>query len=353
MYFMNSSTTKEAVMIATMAILAGTGAALSALAAAAWTWERAGEAHSARVNPPPGRLVDVGGRRLHLLVKGNAPGPTVVIEQGAGAASFFWWGVQDALAHRVRVATYDRAGLGWSDPAPRGRSIADRARELHELLSAAGVPGPFVVVGHSYGGPLASLFARDFPEAVAGLVFADTPDMEEVLGPDYQATTRRIHMPMTRAMGLLTRFGVIRLMGRARRPNPLTAGLPAAARAASRATLRACAWDAAADEIRSLWTVPPADSRPLAPGALGSKPVAVISHGQPFPGPYAALERGFHAGQARLCALSSDTLHVTLPEAGHLVQADAPEAVAEAILQVHAAARDGRPLNGGRLGQAA
>jgi pimeloyl-ACP methyl ester carboxylesterase len=327
-----------------MAILAATGAALGGLTAG-WAWERFSEARAARANPPPGRLVDVGGRRLHLRLAGDAPGPTIVIEQGAGAASFFWWGVQDALTPRARVLTYDRPGYGWSDPAPAGRSIAERARELRRLLCAADVPGPYVLVGHSYGGLMISLFARDFPDQVAGLVFADTPDMEEVLGPDYQTVTRRTHWPMTRSMSFLTRFGLIRLMARAGRSNPLTAGLPAAARAAARATLRACAWDEAADEIRSLWTVPTEDRQALAAGALGSKPVAVISHGAAFPKAFARLERGFRAGQARLCALSSCALHVTLPQAGHLLQVDAPEDVCDAILRVHAAARDGTRLD--------
>jgi pimeloyl-ACP methyl ester carboxylesterase len=333
-------------MVPVLAMLAGAGAGGFGLLTAGAAWEATNAARARRANPPPGRLVDVGGRRLHLLVKGDAPGPSVVIEQGAGAASFFWWGVQDALARHVRVATYDRPGYGWSDTAPRSRSVADRARELHRLLHAAGVPGPYVLVGHSYGGPLVSLFARDFPDEVAGLVFADTPDMQEALGPDYQAVTRRTHMPMTRAMAFLTRFGLIRLLARSGRRNPLTAGLPEAARAASRATLRASAWDEAADEIRSLWTVPQSDRRPLAPDALGGKPVAVVSHGAAFPKAFARLERGFHDGQARLCALSSNTLHMSLPQAGHLVQIDAPDAVCEAILRVHAAARDGTPLNG-------
>jgi pimeloyl-ACP methyl ester carboxylesterase len=333
-------------MDALMASLAA-GAGVGALLAIGWAWERGSEARARAANPPPGRLVDVGGRRLHLRLAGDAPGPTIVIEQGAGSPSWFWWGVQDELARFAPVVTYDRAGYGWSDPAPGPRSLRQRSDELHELLVRAGVPGPYVLVGHSYGGPLISLFARDYPCDVAGLVFADAPDMAEVLGPDYRSVTRQAHAPYLAAMTVATRFGLVRLMGRlSRRGNPLTAGLPAHARAAAKATLRVSAWAAGRDDLNSLWTMPAQDRRPLGPGALGARPVAVLSHGQPFPGAFARLERGFAAGQARLCALSSDTLHVSLPQAGHLVQIDAPAAVCEAILRVHAAARDGTPLNG-------
>jgi len=152
------------------------------LLAAGWLWELWSEARSRKRNPPPGQMVEVGGRRLHLLTKGGAPGPTVVIEQGAGELSIFWWPIQDAVAGFARVCTYDRAGYGWSDAAKGPRSMADRVADLHEVLHAGGVPGPYVLVGHSYGGPMISLFARDYPDETAGLIFADTPDMENLLG---------------------------------------------------------------------------------------------------------------------------------------------------------------------------
>ncbi|THD81633.1 MAG: alpha/beta hydrolase [Phenylobacterium sp.] len=332
--------------VLTMALEVGgiVGAGAAGLLAAGWLWERGCEARQARRNPPPGRLVDVGGRRLHLWSEGDASGPTVVIEQGAGAASYFWWGVQHTIAGFARVCTYDRAGYGWSDPAPRPRSARDRAAELHRLLKAAGEPGPYILVGHSYGGPLISLFARDYRDEVAGLVFADTPDMEEVLGADYQAATRKVHLPMIKVMRFVIRFGILRLIGLFIRNNPLTADLSPEARAASKATLRTASWDAALDDLASLWTIPDGDRRPLVPGGLGQMPVAVISHGKPFPGPFVTLERGFVEGQARLMALSADSRQTVLPEAGHTVQLDAPDAVVEAIRQVYVAARDGTRL---------
>jgi pimeloyl-ACP methyl ester carboxylesterase len=325
-------------------VLAIAALGLAGLLVAGWLWERTCEARQARACPPPGRMIDVGGRRLHLRCLGDGPGPTVVIEQGAGAASFFWWDVQDRIAAFARVCAYDRAGYGWSDAAPGRRSLRERVVELRRLLERAGVPGPYVLVGHSYGGPMISLFARDYPQDVAGLVFADTPDLEEVFGPDYQAVTRRVHQTSVRIMRFATRFGLFRLMGLMGGRSSLTHGLSAQARAAARATRRASAWDAALDDLRSLWTAPAADRQSLAPGSLGALPVAVISHGQAFPGPLALLERGFEAGQARLMALSSNSQRIRLPGAGHLVQIDAPDAVVDAVHRVWAAARSGELL---------
>jgi pimeloyl-ACP methyl ester carboxylesterase len=327
-----------------LSVAAGVGAGLAGLLAAGWLWERVCEGRQARANPPPGRMIDVGGRRLHLRCLGDGAGPTVVIEQGAGAPSFFWWDAQDRIARFARVCTYDRAGYGWSDPAPGRRSLHDRVVELRRLLERAGAPGPYVLVGHSYGSPMIQLFVRDHPQDVAGLVFADGPDLEEVFGPDYQAVTRKVHLASVRIMGFITRFGLFRLIGLLGGRSSLTQGLSAQARAAARATRRTSAWDAALDDLRSLWTAPAADRLSLPPGSLGRLPVAVISHGQPFPGPLAQLERGFEAGQARLMALSSNSQRIRLPEAGHMVQIDAPDAVVDAIRRVWAAARTGEAL---------
>lgn len=325
-----------------MVLLATLAAAILALLVIGFLFERWAEARQARRHPAPGRLVEVApGRRLHLRERGDAPGPTVVIEQGAGGGSAFWWALQDEAARFTRVVTYDRAGYGWSDAAPRPRDMPARVEDLRRLLAAANIPGPYVLVGHSYGGPLISLYAATHPDQVAGLVFADTPDMEEMLGPDYAVVTRKAHMPMLRLMVALTRFGLLRLMPGGSRMVPPKVN--AEGRAALKATRRTASFEASVDDIRSIWTTPQSLRTPLAPGALTPKPVGVISHDEMFPGFFARLETGFPAGQARLAALSSNSLSVTA-NAGHMVQLDAPEVVADVIRRVHAAARDGTSM---------
>src|SRR5579872_7210405 len=98
-----------------MSYLLVTLLAVLALLALGYLYEAAREAHDRRCYPPPGKFVEAAGRRIHLLVQGDAPGPTVVIEQGCGSPSLVWWSVQAAIAQFARVVTYDRAGYLWSD----------------------------------------------------------------------------------------------------------------------------------------------------------------------------------------------------------------------------------------------
>ena len=109
--------------------------------------------------PPPGRLIDIGGRRLHLLCAGKISDHTVVIEAGSGNDVTLWQGILGRVSRFTHVCAYDRAGLGWSDPVSGPRSFDDRARDLHSLLQHAGIAGPYILVGHSYGGYVVRRFA--------------------------------------------------------------------------------------------------------------------------------------------------------------------------------------------------
>jgi pimeloyl-ACP methyl ester carboxylesterase len=136
-----------------------------------------------------GTLVDIGGRRLHCLVTGNG-GPTVVLEAGMGDTVATWSQVQPALAVWTTVCSYDRAGLGSSDPASGPRTATAMVDDLRALLTAAGLPGPYLLVGHSFGGQLVRLFAGRFPDEVIGLVLVDSSHedkyvrFEQALSPD-------------------------------------------------------------------------------------------------------------------------------------------------------------------------
>src|SRR5436190_1427064 len=122
-------------------------------------------------NPPAplGKLVDVGGYRVHLYCTG-AGSPTVVIV-GAGF-SFNWGLVQPEVAKITQVCTYDHSGIGWSDDGPKD-SCALRVSEVHTALKNAGIKGPYVLVGHSLGGLVARVYTGRYPDEVAGMVFVD------------------------------------------------------------------------------------------------------------------------------------------------------------------------------------
>ncbi len=128
---------------------------------------------------PSGILVDIGGRALFLSCTG-AGAPTVVLEAGSGSGADTWAEVQPEIARFTRVCSYDRAGLGQSDPAPTGvRTIQDTVDDLHALLEAADVSDPVVLAGHSLGGLMVRLYASQYPDDVSGLVLVDgmPPDL--------------------------------------------------------------------------------------------------------------------------------------------------------------------------------
>src|SRR5262245_31328525 len=130
--------------------------------------------------PPPGKLLDVGGYRLHLNCTGKSD-PTVVLIAGGGDFSFDWGLVQPDASRFARVCSYDRAGLAWSDPGPTPRTMRQEAYELHTILKAARIKAPYVVVGHSLGGLIARVYAERYPEEVAGIVLVDPTHDDTVL----------------------------------------------------------------------------------------------------------------------------------------------------------------------------
>ena len=127
----------------------------------------------------PGRLVDIGGHRLHIHCTGEGT-PTIIFDSGVGGFSLEWSRIQSALAQRTRVCSYDRAGYGWSDPGPLPRTSERITRELHTLLLRAGVAGPYIIAGHSFGGYNAQLFASNYPNETAGLVLIDASHPEQI-----------------------------------------------------------------------------------------------------------------------------------------------------------------------------
>lgn len=121
---------------------------------------------------PLGKLVDLGGHRLHVNCTGKGT-PTVVVENGLGDFSFDWYLVQTRVSRFNRICTYDRAGYAWSDPGPKPRTFAQVNLELRDALAKLHERGPFVLVGHSYGGPVVRNFAMTYPHEVAGIVLVD------------------------------------------------------------------------------------------------------------------------------------------------------------------------------------
>jgi pimeloyl-ACP methyl ester carboxylesterase len=133
--------------------------------------------------PPSGRMIDIGGYRLHINCSGGAKKgtPTVILLHGLSGYSFDWALVQPEVARFTRVCSYDRAGQAWSDPGPQPRGLKTITTELHTLLQNAGENGPYILVGHSWGGLIPRMYASLYPSEVVGIVFVDSTNEEDNL----------------------------------------------------------------------------------------------------------------------------------------------------------------------------
>ncbi len=143
---------------------------LVAIGGAAWQVMATREDTTA--HPAPGEMLDVGGHRLHLVCQGQGT-PVVIMDAGLGDSWLTWSRTQPEIATRTRACSYDRAGLGYSEPGPYPRDSRQIVEELHTLLTVAHIAPPYLLVGHSFGGYNTRLFAATYPSEVAGLVLVD------------------------------------------------------------------------------------------------------------------------------------------------------------------------------------
>lgn len=308
-------------------------AALVALAAAAvgGAYETFAEARDARAHPFPGRLIEVDGRRLHLDCRGDE-GPAVVLISGFGEISSDWAWISEDLRRTTRVCAYDPAGRAWSDPPETPQDGLARARDLHDLLRAAGETGPYVLVGHSFGGLYARIFAAEYPEQVAGMVLLDAthPDMFDLPSyPRFYEVYRRASV----VLPSLARLGAGRLVYASAR-----AGLPSPAREEARAL---SSTPRSFRDQRDEWAEAPtamAQARVLT--TLGDRPLVVVTAAR-------GAQPGWLPLQRQLSGLSANVqlrIFSSADHSGLLEDRDQAERSTAAIREVVAAARHDTPL---------
>lgn len=302
--------------------------------------------------PPPGRMVDVGGYCLHLNCQGTEHGantPTVVLE--AAEFSLSWDLVQPEVARFTRVCSYDRAGLGWSERGPNPRTADSFVSELHMLLQAAGVEPPYVLVGHSKGGLFVRLYARQYPDEVAGMVLVDAShEQQELRFPRGIARqNQRGRQQTARVLGLMRPLNRIGLLAPVlkRFSGSLLGSIPERVREAGLAVaLSDRFFSTVAEETISL-EENYAAARQARMTTLGEMPLIVLTAVDQF----AALEGRVPAAeveqlqaivrelQAELSALSSRGRQVPVEGSGHFIQVDQPQVVIDAIREVVQAVR--------------
>jgi pimeloyl-ACP methyl ester carboxylesterase len=268
---------------------------------------------SVRTRPVPGEpglQYEVDGSFLYLLCAGHGS-PTVVLEAGLGGDHRVWSLVQPEVARTTRVCSYDRSGLWFSQLAPKRRLAREKAKDLHALLAAAGVTGPYVLVGHSYGGMLVRVYAAAYAKDVAGLVLLDSSH------PDQSS-----------------RFLAALPPRRTGEPRPLR-------------QLRKDLAETPPNPEGVDWSGSSAQTR--AAGPIGDKPLIVVTAGQSdtppefagLPGVVRRLNDAWLRMQNDLARLSPNSLHVIAVDSPHFVMSalGQPELVIHAIRAVVRATR--------------
>jgi pimeloyl-ACP methyl ester carboxylesterase len=288
---------------------------LAALSGA--TWQSLATRKDLASTPPPGQLVDVGGHRLHLWCTG-AGAPAVILENGLGGSIAAWGFVQPDVARFTRVCSYDRAGMGYSDPGPSPRTARRIASELAELVGRSGIGGPVVLVAASSGGFSARVFASDYPDRVAGLVLVDASHEDQA-----HEVPR-----LARFVRLLSSLGVLRLLGVSFGPTPES--LPPSTQRFARATsFRAAGYQAAADEIIHIHDSAEevrASRRKL------TIPVVVVTGARGADATWLDLQRDQVTLSERGCQIIAE-------QSGHVVAIDQPQVIVDAIRAIVDAAR--------------
>src|ERR1700679_3351507 len=299
-------------------------AAVAVIAATGLSYETFGESRDAARFPPPGRLVDVGGRRLHLLCKGSAPGPTVIMVAGGGTPAVVSYDLQDRIAKFARVCSYDRAGLGWSDPARHALTFAEQVNDLETLLQNAKLAGPYVFVPESFGSLIVIDFAQRYPGQVAGVVFLDGVDPQLWFKAMVDQSGSLAEFKNL-AVKVAWRTGIVRLAFPALAPAWVWR-LPAPIRDQMVAIYARPS--AGYAEALDAYTISP--QRPyLAPGALGTRPVIALRHGKTSDALSGEFEAGWQASQTRLAQLPHNGIVITAAGADHEIAQEQPELAAQ------------------------
>jgi len=307
--------------------------ALLILAVAGAIYQTIATERAERAYPPPGEMVDVGGYSLHINCVGQGS-PTVVVDGGSGEMSAQWVWVQREVSDSTRVCAYDRAGMGWSEMGPQPRDAKQISSELHTLLTKADIEGPYVLVGHSFGGLYMQTYAARYPDKVAGVALVESSHPDQF---SYRQVARDSYEPQKQifsVFSLAARLGIIRLVSKLAPTSPELPqqqrvqidALSSSTRQVSTTALEFRATPQTVTQTRSL-------------RSLGDKPLAVVTAG--------TSEPEWLKLQDDLATLSSNSTHPVVKGATHTsVMYDRSDAqvTSAAIVDVVQAVRKDQPL---------
>jgi len=299
--------------------------ALLVLAIVGAIYQTIATARAERAHPPPGKMIDVGDHRMHIDCVGQGS-PTVVLDTALGAMSASWVRVQQEVSGTTRVCAYDRAGMGWSQSGPEPRDAKQVAGELHALLEGAGIDGPYVLVGHSFGGLYMQTYAARYPEEVAGVALIESSHPEQFSRlPEARNSYEQIKLLYTVA-SLLAPIGVVRSFNLSPAPPELPHQQRAQIAALNPSTRQV---STTAQEFRA---TPQSTAQARSLRSLGDKPLAVVSAG--------TQSSGWLELQDDLATISPNSMHRVVKEATHtsvVYERSDAQATSAAIVEVVAA----------------
>lgn len=328
--------------------------AVAALLLAGFVYQAIAGVSDSRRFRPPGQLLSIDGRALHIWKQGTGS-PAVIFEAGLAASALSWSHVQPRVAEFTRAVSYDRAGLGWSGTATSARSLDRMVDELGMLLDAAEIPPPYILVGHSFGGLVIRAFARKRTEQVAGLVFVDPVSIASWT-PCSAVDQRRLRLgaKLSRRGAWLARLGVVRLAIAAAgmRGKFLTRTIAKASAGKATSLLGRLAGEIRKLPIDVVPTVRSHWSRPKSFDAMARyleclPGCAAEAATMPFPAhiPFVVLSAASATdGELRerdeWVKESMRGQHLRVAETGHWVHLERPDAVVEAVRELVELARE-------------
>src|SRR5947209_11783037 len=298
--------------------------------------------------PPPGKLVDIGGYRLHIHCTGTGS-PTVILDAGLGETSLDWSKVQPGVARFTRVCSYDRAGYGWSESGPGPRTSQQIVKELHLLLVHAQISGPYILVGHSLGGLNMRLYAYRYPGEVAGMVLLDATSEHQFapfgtyppVFPPQAVSTAEQQLMLFRGAGpfgvarLALQTGLVPLVDAAAYPaavQPIHLAQSEQTRYYSTQYDELAALQESAAQVRAARTASP---------SYGHLPLILLSqdYSQDRSPQGKQMAATWDALQQDLASLSSNSQHSIAQHSGHYIQLERPDLTIATITYVWQQAR--------------
>ena len=313
-------------------LLQGVAILLLMAPAAGWIYQSVMEAREDAEYPPPGKLVDVDGHRMHIFCQGQGS-PTVIVEQGVGSQSLAWAPLNERMSAITTICAYDRAGMGYSDPLDQPMPAAEAVRRLHALLERAGITDDIVLVGWSMGGMYSREYYRQFPDKVKGMVLVDSSHEQQLsrMGdPDVG------YVNPLRKEQYLAPFGWIRLRGEIQErfansplPPSIRDRLIAINLKSHMPRTMVLEGDAFRADLRANRTPP----------SLGNLPLIVLSEGKPnIPFMQEHIQTWFQL-QEELTQLSTHGRHIVATQSAHAIHRTEPDLIFNAVREVVSTAR--------------